>query len=325
MATLKDVANKVGVSVATVSYVLTGRGSVSKEMTQKVLDAVKELGYRPNRKAQAMRTGKSKSIGMILPDLTKPYFPHLAQKIESAARQQGYAVLLVDCQNEVETEPEGFELLVQQGVDGIIWFPMGQEMPVNLKTLNCPLVLLDLVELNGYDSVHCDFIKSASMQAEYAYEMGHRRVGLLAGPQNIESARERRKGFLQGAEGKLDIVWDLEVPFSTELTDEAREAMLARDVTMVICADDLIGIGAMSALQANGLHVPEDISVMGCDNIPWSTLVSPKLTTINQPIEAIGAEAVAILTRKINTPDSTARSTKMDVDLVERESVRRLS
>jgi LacI family transcriptional regulator len=163
------------------------------------------------------------------------------------------------------------------------------------------------------------------MQAEYAYEMGHRRVGLLAGPQNIESARERRKGFLQGAEGKLDIVWDLEVPFSTELTDEAREAMLARDVTMVICADDLIGIGAMSALQANGLHVPEDISVMGCDNIPWSTLVSPKLTTINQPIEAIGAEAVAILTRKINTPDSTARSTKMDVDLVERESVRRLS
>jgi LacI family transcriptional regulator, galactose operon repressor len=319
MATLKDVAKKVGVSVATVSYVLTGRGSVSKAVSEKVQAAVKELGYRPNRKAQAMRTGQSKSIGMILPDLTKPYFPHLAQQVESAARKAGYAVLLVDCQNQAETEVEGFELLAQQSVDGIIWFPLDQTTPTIINSLRCPIVLIDR-KIPGYDTVHCDFSRGGALQAEYAIKLGHKRVGLLSGPNTIESAPMRKNGFVNAAGNDLDIVWDIEVPFSTSLNDEARAALKKNDVSLIACADDLVAIGAMGALNEYGIKVPDDVSILGFDNIPWSTIVTPKLTTINQPISAIGAEAVSILTQKIQTPDETVRAIILGVELVERDS-----
>lgn len=320
MATLKDVAKLVGVSVATVSYVLTGRGSVSKEVSEKVHSAVKELGYRPNRKAQAMRTGLSKSIGMILPDLTKPYFPHLAQQVESAARKAGFAVLLVDCQNQADAEEEGFDLLEQQGVDGIIWFPLDNHTPQNMHNLKCPVVLIDRT-IPGYDAVHCDFSAGGALQARYAIQQGHRRVGLLCGPHTIESAPKRRQGFVDAAGDKLEIAWDIEVPFSTELTDEARQALQKNDVSLIACGDDLIAIGALGALNDYGIKVPEQVSVLGFDNIPWSKIVTPKLTTINQPISAIGAEAVNILTQKIQTPDDTVRAIILGVELVERDSV----
>lgn len=319
MATLKDVAKLVGVSVATASYVLTGRGSVSKEVSKKVLAAVKELGYRPNRKAQAMRTGVSNSIGMILPDLTKPYFPHLAQQVENAARKAGFAVLLIDCQSQIDAEEEGFDLLAQQGVDGIIWFPIDQNIPNSINKLQCPTVLIDR-NLPGFDTVQCDFNKGGSLQAQLAIKLGHQRVGILSGPQTIESARKRREGFIQAAKNKLDIVWDIEVPFSLDLNNKAHKALKEKSVSLVVCADDLIAIGAMGTLTDQGLNIPADVSVLGFDNIPWSTIVSPKLSTINQPIAAIGNEAVSILTQKIQMPDNTVRATILDVNLVERDS-----
>ena len=319
MATLKDVAKQVGVSVATVSYVLTGRGSVSQEVSKKVMTAVNELGYRPNRKAQAMRTGISNSIGMILPDLTKPYFPLLAQQVENAARKAGFVVLLVDCQNQVEAEQEGIDLLAQQSVDGVIWFPIDKEVPKNLDKLGFPVVLIDR-SLPGFDTVHCDFTRGGALQAEYAIKLGHKRVGLLSGPKTIESARKRRKGFITAAGNKLDLVWDIEVPFSTSLTDEARKALQRNEVSMVVCADDLIAIGTMGAINEAGLKIPEQVSVVGFDNISWSTVVTPKLTTINQPIGAIGAEAFSILQQKIASPNGTTRTIILDVELVERAS-----
>jgi LacI family transcriptional regulator len=319
MTTLKDVARDVGVSVATVSYVLTGRGSVSRQVREKVLLAVDKLGYRPNRKAQAMRTGVSNSIGMILPDLTKPYFPHLAQQVESAARKAGYAVLLVDCQSQQDAELEGFDLLAQQSVDGVIWFPIDHHVPENIENLGCPVVLIDR-SIPNFDAVHCDFTRGGTIQAQYAIQLGHRRVGLLSGPQNIESARKRREGFVTAAKDKLELVWDIEVPFSRELTEEALSAIKDDEVSLVVCADDLIAIATIGALNDNNLAVPEHVSVIGFDNIPWSTVVRPKLTTVNQPISAIGAEAVNILTQRIQNPDKTTRTTILDVDLVERQS-----
>lgn len=323
MTTLKDVAKHVGVSVATVSYVLTGRGSVSKAVSERVLSAVKTLGYRPNRKAQAMRTGISNSIGLILPDLTKPYFPHLAQQIENAARKAGFAVLLIDCQSQIEAEQEGFDLLAQQSVDGVIWFPMDQQIPDEISNLGCPVVLIDR-SLPGFDAVHCDYDRGGEIQARYAIELGHSRIGLLSGPQNIESARKRRQGFINQAGDQLTIVWDIEVPFSRELNDEARQALKKNLVSLVVCADDLIAIGTIGVLNDYDLSVPEQVSVVGFDNIPWSTVVTPKLTTINQPIAAIGAEAVDILTQRIQSPDKPTRTTILEVELVERASAIKL-
>src|SRR5580700_10740273 len=139
MATVKDVAAAVGVSVTTVSNVLNGKSNVGRINREKVLRAVKRLDYRPNRAAQAMRTGRTRAIGLVLPDLTNPFFPELAQAVESAARNLGLLVCLIDSQGSLHSESDGFSLLMQHAVDGIIWCPLGPRLPASLKKLTGPM------------------------------------------------------------------------------------------------------------------------------------------------------------------------------------------
>src|SRR5262249_1668676 len=129
MVTVKDIAAAVGVSVATVSNVLNERPNVGEPTRRKVLEVARRLGYRPNRAAQAMRTGRTRTLGLVLPDLTNPFFPELAQAVENKARSQGLVVCLVDSQNRPEGEADGFALLMQHAVDGIIWCPLGPRLP----------------------------------------------------------------------------------------------------------------------------------------------------------------------------------------------------
>lgn len=323
MVTLKDVAEEVGVSATTVSYVLNGKGSVSKKVRNRILGAVKRLGYRPNRMAQAMRTGRTRSIGLVLPDLTNPFFPELAQKVLDAARTEGYMVVLVDSQNLASHEGESFALLDQQGVDGILWCPSGDTAPKQLAMVRCPVVLIDR-PLPGFDVVHSDYRTGGELLARYAISLGHKMVGLLSGPQELESARLRRDGFLEAAGDKIDVVWDIEVPFSSELTGEARGMLDARDATLVVAGDDLIAVGVLDALNEAGRTVPDDVSLLGFDDIPWATVIRPQLTTIRQPIAAIGTEAVTLLTRKLLNPNAPLRKIILEVALVERGSARKL-
>ncbi len=321
MATLKDIANKVGVSVATVSYALTGRGSVSSDVKAQIKAVAKELGYKPNRSAQAMRTGKTKCLGLVIPDLTNPFYPALAQNIESAARAAGFSVIMVDCQNSLEIEEEGLNILEQQGVDGIIWCPSDSLMLERLAELNCPSVLVDRPHPN-FDAVHCDYIQGGALVAEHAIELGHKKVGLLNGPLELESARQRREGFLAAAKGHLEVAWQHEGPFTSTLSDEAKHALCAGDVTLVVAANDLIAVGAIEALQAAGKRVPDDVSIIGFDNIPWSALITPKLTTVNHDVEAIAREAMKVLVGKINTPSKPINTVVLGVNLIERDSAK---
>ena len=143
MAKLKDVAKKAGVSVATVSYVLNDSGSVSRRVRNKVLAAVRTLGYMPNRAAQAMRTGRTKTLGLVLPDLLNPVFPEMAQAFENATRELGYSIFLVDTKHSTEIETQGIDSLIQQGVDGIIWFPKTQKNTIREISTHVPVVVLD--------------------------------------------------------------------------------------------------------------------------------------------------------------------------------------
>src|SRR6201988_1673463 len=139
MVTVKDIAAAVGVSVATVSNVLNDRPNVGEATRHKVLELARRLGYRPNRAAQAMRTGRTRSLGLVLPDLTNPFFPELAQAVENTARSRGLLVGLIDSQSRPEGEADGFALLMQHAVDGIIWCPLGPRRPAQLKSLPRPL------------------------------------------------------------------------------------------------------------------------------------------------------------------------------------------
>ena len=325
MTTVKDIAAAVGVSVATVSNVLNGRPNVGRATRQQVLRVAKQLAYRPNRAAQAMRTGRTRAIGLVLPDLTNPFFPELAQAVENTARSRGLLVCLVDSQSRPEGEADGFALLMQHAVDGIIWCPLGPRLPAQLKNLARPVVLIDRPR-PGYAVVHSNYRMGGRLLAQYALRMGHTRVGLLSGPQHIESARQRRDGFVTAFPRSIDIAWEVCVGFDGVLTAAARAALRQRrKATLIVAGNDLIAISAIRRLAEQGVSVPEEVSVTGFDNIRWTDLVTPRLTTIAQPVSAIGAKAVELMQERMSGEKIDSRRTIFDVELIERDSVRQLN
>ena len=325
MATVKDIAAAVGVSVATVSNALNGRPNVGRATRQRVLRIAQQLDYRPNRAAQAMRTGRTRAIGLVLPDLTNPFFPELAQAVESTARSRGLLVCLVDSQSRPEGEADGFSLLMQHAVDGIIWCPLGPRLPAQLKNLARPVVLIDRPR-PGYAVVHSNYLMGGRLLAEYAARMGHRRVGLLSGPQHIESARQRRDGFVKALPSGSEIAWEVCVGFDGVLTEEACAALRRRrKATLIVAGNDLIAIGAIRRLAEQGVRVPDEVSVTGFDNIRWTDLVTPRLTTIAQPVGAIGARAVELMQERMSGGKIDSKRTVFDVELIERDSVRKLN
>jgi LacI family transcriptional regulator len=322
MATVKDIAAAVGVSVATVSNVLNGRPNVGRLNRHKVLRAAKRLGYRPNRAAQAMRTGRTRAIGLVLPDLTNPFFPELAQAVESTARSLGLLVCLIDSQGSFAGEADGFALLMQHAVDGIIWCPVGPRLPPRLKTLTHPVVLIDRPR-PGYAVVHSNYVMGGELLARYALKTGHTRVGLLSGPQNLASARQRRDGFVKAFPRDIEIAWEVSVGFDGVLSRAALDALRHRcNATLIVAGNDLIAISAIRFLGEQGVSVPDDVSITGFDNISWTDVVRPRLTTIAQPVGAIGAKAVELMQERMSGAKIPARRTVFDVALVERDSVK---
>jgi LacI family transcriptional regulator len=325
MATVKDIAAAVGVSVATVSNVLNGRPNVGRINRQKVLRAAKRLGYRPNRAAQAMRTGRTRAIGLVLPDLTNPFFPELAQAVESTARSLGLLVCLIDSQGSIDGEADGFALLMQHAVDGIIWCPVGPRLPPRLRALTHPVVLIDRPR-PGYAVVHSNYLMGGGLLARYALKMGHKRVGLLSGPHNLASARQRRDGFVNAFPRDIEIAWEVCVGFDGVLTRDALDALRhRRNATLIVAGNDLIAISAIRFLAEQGVSVPDDVSITGFDNISWTDVVRPRLTTIAQPVGAIGAKAVELMQERMSGAKIPTRRTIFDVALVERDSVKPLA
>jgi LacI family transcriptional regulator len=325
VVTVKDVAAAVGVSVATVSNVLNDRPNVGESTRRKVMEVARQLGYRPNRAAQAMRTGRTRAIGLVLPDLTNPFFPELAQAVENKARSLGLLVCLIDSQGSLHSESNGCSLLLQHAVDGIIWCPLGPRLPASLKKLSAPIVLIDRPR-PGYAVVHSNYEMGGRLLAQYALRMGHTRVGLLSGPQNLESARQRREGFVKAFPNDIEIAWEVSVPFDGVLTAEAIELLVhRRKATLVVAGNDLIAISAIRSLGERGVVVPRDVSVTGFDNIRWTDVVTPRLTTIAQPVGAIGARAVQMMLDKIEGKKVDAARAIFDVELIERDSVARRS
>jgi len=324
MATIKDVASAVGVSVTTVSNVLNGKPNVGHIIRRKVLQAAKQLGYQPNRAAQAMRTGRTRAIGLVLPDLTNPFFPELAQAVENRARTLGLLVCLIDSQGRAGGEADGVALLMQHAVDGVIWCPLGPRPPAALKKLDRPVVLIDRPG-PGYAVVHSDYQMGGRLLAQYAHQMGHRRVGLLSGPADLESARHRRDGFTKAAPDEIEIAWEVNVGFDGVLTAQAVDALKhRRNVTLIVAGNDLIAISAIRWLSEHGVKIPDEVSITGFDNIRWTDVVTPRLTTIAQPVGAIGKKAVELMHGSMSGEKIITRHTIFDVELIERDSVRRI-
>jgi LacI family transcriptional regulator len=282
-----------------------------------VRKAAQELEYRPNRAARALRTGETRTIGVLAPDIANPFFPGLMKHLEAHARALGYAMVLMDANESISEERDAIAALDAYGVDGVVWIPVSDEVQ---QRPAAPVVVVDR-SIEGYDSVRSDHVMGGRLLAKHALALGHRRIGLVSGPQNLTSARLRRDGLLALSDSGFDIIWETVEPFGTHLGDETVDHLKQRSVTLVLCANDLQAIAVARALRDLGLRVPADVSVGGYDDIVFASLYEPPLTTIRQPVEAIAAEAIRMLMARLRDPSLEVRTVALAVELQDRSSI----
>ncbi|GAB2189415.1 LacI family DNA-binding transcriptional regulator [Sessilibacter sp. MAH2] len=317
--TTQDIATRAGVSKATVSYVLNGTGSVSAEMKEKIQQLAKEMGYQENRLAKATRTGKTYTVGLVLPDLCNPFFPEMAQAVVDTASKKGYSVFLVDARNSAEEERIGIGRLLEYAIEGLIWCPL-HDNSVEDQNLTCPVVTTER-PIVGFDNVYADSELGGRLQAQLAIEKGHKRIGILSGPDRSTAARLRKKGLLGTLGNDIEIAWEVSTEYGINIPKDCADTILNNPVSCVIAANDTLAIGLLRLYHENGVAVPNDVSVIGFDAIDWSNLVTPALTTINLPIRKIGEAAFDTLLWRIENPDEPVKDVKLPVEILERDSL----
>ncbi len=324
MANLKEVAKKAGVSPATVSYVFSGNKPIGAAVRKKVLAVANDLGYRPDRYAQAMRTGRTSTLGLMLPNILNGYFPELAQAIENRAHELGYSVILVDAQSSEQVEREGFKRLLDQRVDGILWCPVFTDPVPVIPKCNKPVVFVDAMVAGEQDQVSSDNAAVGKVIADYIAKLGHKEVGVLIGPRRIASAAERTAALRAAVQGRFSVIWEEEIPLTAELTEAAITQIRNSNASFIVAPSDIAAIRTMKTLREAGRRIPEDVSVMGFDDMPWSELMHPSLTTVKQSTLAIGRESIDLLISRLDSKAESAKRVLLDVRLVERESTRAL-
>ncbi len=318
--TLKDVARAANVSLGSASYAINGNGSVDERTRAHVLKTAQKLGYRQNLAAQAMRTGKTRALGLVLPDFSNPFFTALAQFVMRSARHHGYSVFVTDTEGSEALETEALTVLSERGVEGIVWFPIRDTNTAEVLTQETPTVVMDR-SIAGLEAIQADYAGGGRLAAEHLLALGHRDIGLVSGPTDVNSVRERVRGAREAVlSGGGRLVFTVENGFSTDLDPIVAESVTSGQATAVICGNDLIALGVIHRAATAGLRVPDDLSVIGFDDIPWARLSVPSLTTIEMPIEDMAAEAVDTLLRRIDGRGHSRRQVVLATTLAERES-----
>jgi LacI family transcriptional regulator len=307
-ATIHDVARLASVSVATVSNALNAARPVAPATRERVLKAAQALGYTPHAAARSMRGRGSGLIGLIVADITNPFFTSLVQSVERAANAQGYAVLLCNSDEDHAREENHLQLLRSQRVDGIILAATGQASAGRasaLGQLRAPVVLVDrgLSEF-GLDAVILDNRRAALEATRHILGFGHRRVAMISGPSSVSTGADRLAGYREAlleAGVPYDARWVHDAGFREEPAYDAACDMLRQKdrPTAVFAANNLIAIGVMRAIADRRLRCPQDVSVVSIDDFAWANAFRPRLTTVAQPVAAMGEAAVRLLMGRI--------------------------
>lgn len=329
-ATIVDVARAAGVSTATVSRVLAGLGGARADTQRRVLDATRELDYRPSEIARALKRRSTQTLGLIVTDIENPYFPQLVRSVEDAARAEGYSILLCNAANDPEREVFYLELLAERRVDGLIIAASSLGVR-HLEWLTAPRLPVVLVNTAAPDvdlpSITSDNHAGGRLAVEHLLGLGHRRFGyLMAPPRNVDGPDR-----LAGVRAALaDAGLGDGAPTVTTgepLVGGGETAMLemldrAPDVSAIVAYNDLMAIGALRALRQRGRQVPVDVSVVGFDDVAFAAYVEPPLTTIAQGTVEMGRWAVAQMARRLRSGDEpgAAASVRLPVRLVVRGS-----
>jgi len=325
-----DVARLAGVSAATVSYVINnGPRNVSEETRAKVLKAIEELGYRPNALARNLRRQATTTIAVVVPDTNNPSFPAVARGVERAAFERGFTVFLCHTDNEMDRELQYVDLLGREQVAGVIWVPVhDQYLPLEkLAEWGIPTVVVDRVlpDLEKIVSVVSDNFRGGYMATEHLIGLGHRRIAYVDAPLQISPSVERLQGYRAAfAEHEMACEEQLIVASSDFGMKGGRNTALGvlqlhPRPTAIFCYCDIVAIGVLRAASELGIRVPEELSVIGFDDIPQSAFSSPTLTTITNPMIDLGKRATDLLLDMIEKKE-VPRKTVLDVCLMIRES-----
>jgi Transcriptional regulators len=309
MATMKDIARLAGVSQATVSRVINGHRSVHPEIREKVMEWVYRLDYKPNASARALANSQSKLIGLVVPDVSNPFFPEIIRAVSREVDHHGYGLLLADSGSNALAERRAIDVFRERRVEGLILVPVDVRAPhvQALRRLDIPVVIMtQLVE--GFLCVSTDHVTGGRLVAYHLADLGHTRIACVGW-----SKDPKYRGFVEGLHER-GLYFAPEDMFECQgwghqLYHDAYERLGGRlaagrpEFTAVFCLNDLLAFGAMHALRDFGLRVPEDVAVVGFDNTALAAYSKPGLTSVAQPREEIGRLAVEVLFKRLTGAD----------------------
>ena len=316
MTSIKDVARMAGVSVTTVSHVLNKTRAVLPSTQSRVRDAVQQLGYVPSAVARSLKINATHTIGMLVPNNSNPYFAELVHAVEDACFEAGYALLLCNTDDNVDRQKVYLDVLAQKRVDGLIVASTSDDavMSQHLAQTTMPMVLIDraIADLER-PCVQTDHVQGGMMATAYLLGLGHQRIACIGGPEHLHSSAQRVQGWRQalqqvGRRSELLVHADFTVNGGYLAMQTLLRAPVAARPTAVLACNDLMAMGALRAVHESGLQVPQDVAVVGYDDIELAGYTQPPLSTVAQPVKAMARQALALLLQDMQAGKSARRS-----------------
>lgn len=327
MSTISDVARTAGVSTATVSRVLNNNLRVDARLAAKVREAIDALSYQPSNIARSLSTQRTHVWTLIISDIRNPFFPDMVRGVENVARSAGYSLILCNAEEDPETEASFFGLAVAEQARGVILVPSNSNADLGvLVARNVPVVTADR-RLKSYD-VDCvlvDNVRGAKQAVSHLIENGFRRIACITGPMESTTGAERYAGYRFAHEEAGFAVYDSLVQTGSFTESEGHAAMrrllaLRNRPDAIFTANNLMTIGALHAIDEAGLIVPDDVGIVGFDDMSWASLVRPPLTSVAQPSYELGAETARLLLSRIEGYAGGPRTVMLSPSLIVRES-----
>ncbi len=325
---IRDVAKRAGVSTATVSRALHHDTRVNATTAERVWRAIRELNYYPNTHARSLASGRSHITGLVVSDITNPFFPELVQSFAEAALERGYDTLLASTNYDAARTAVAIRRMLERKIDGvaIMTSEMDEALIAEFANREVPMVFLDVAAPGPrISNLRVNYAGGVGAAVDHLLELGHRRIGFLSGPVELKSARIRRDAFLHClARGGVIEDERLVTPGNHRIDGglEAMRRLLALDErpTAVLASNDLTAIGALHAIHRAGLRVPEDISVVGFDDIDLAAFTEPALTTVRLARTEIAEQAIECLARNMDAREERGSEVVIGTTLVVRES-----
>ena len=327
MVKIKDVADLAEVSIATVSRALADKPNVRPEVKERVMKAVKTLGYRPNRVARSLRSNKSNTIGLIVSDIENPFFQQVSRAVEDAALGGGYSVILCNTDEDPHKEMRYLQLLYDENVAGVILSPTRKatEDFSKIAAMNIPMVMIDrCVKGGGFDNVITDNVQSAHTIVNHLINQGRRRIGGVFGV-GSSTGRDRREGYVKAleehglsADAGLIKVGNPKDEDGYQATKELLQ--LSQPPDAIFTSNSLLAAGALQACKDSQITIPDNIAFASFDETRWAPLTDPPITVIAQPTYEIGQTAASMLIKRIEDPSRSIREVTLTTKLIIRQS-----